>query len=90
MAQLTSKPVAFFKPDSNQPRKISDESGLRTLGESLKDRQNDPVQAKPDGTLIDGERRCPGRACPPRARGLVLLSRSLRLSQHPQGWPWHD
>lgn len=57
MAQLTTKPVSFFKPDPNQPRKHFDEAALRALGESLKERQNDPVQAKPDGTLIDGERR---------------------------------
>ncbi len=57
MTQLTTKPVSFFKPDPIQPRKHFDEAALRALGESLKVRQNDPVQAKPDGTLIDGERR---------------------------------
>jgi ParB family chromosome partitioning protein len=57
MTQLTSKPTTFFKADPNQPRKQFDLSKLRALGESLKIRQNDPVQAKPDGTLIDGERR---------------------------------
>src|SRR5580698_4769460 len=56
-ARLECKPLAFFKPDPNQPRKHFDEAALRSLGESLKARQNDPVQAKPDGTLIDGERR---------------------------------
>jgi ParB family chromosome partitioning protein len=59
---LTTKPLAWFKPDPNQPRKHFDEAALRSLGESLKVRQNDPVQAKPDGTLIDGERRL--RAAP--------------------------
>jgi ParB family chromosome partitioning protein len=54
---LTSKPLSFLKPDPDQPRKYFDEAALRALGESLKLRQNDPVQAKPDGTLIDGERR---------------------------------
>jgi ParB family transcriptional regulator, chromosome partitioning protein len=57
MAQLTARPLAFFKPDPNQPRKHFDEAALRALGESVKARQNDPVQAKPDGTIIDGERR---------------------------------
>jgi ParB/RepB/Spo0J family partition protein len=57
VAQLTKKPTAFFKADPNQPRKYFNESTLRALGESLRVRQNDPVQAKPDGTLIDGERR---------------------------------
>ena len=54
---LTNKPLSFYKPDPNQPRKQFDEVALRALGESLKIRQNDPVQAKPDGTIIDGERR---------------------------------
>ena len=57
MSQLVSKPLSWLKPDPNQPRKHFDEDALRSLGESLKVRQNDPVQAKPDGTLIDGERR---------------------------------
>jgi ParB family transcriptional regulator, chromosome partitioning protein len=54
---LTSRPLDFFKPDPNQPRKEFPESSLLALGESLKIHQNDPVQARPDGTLIDGERR---------------------------------
>lgn len=57
MIQLTTKPVSFFKPDPNQPRKLFDEAALKALGESLKVRQNDPVQSRPDGTLIDGARR---------------------------------
>jgi ParB/RepB/Spo0J family partition protein len=57
MALLATKPISFFKPDPNQPRKHFDEGLLRALGESLIARQNDPVQVKPDGTLIDGERR---------------------------------
>jgi ParB/RepB/Spo0J family partition protein len=55
--QLVSKALSWFKPDPKQPRKHFPEIPLRALGESLKVRQNDPVQAKPDGTLIDGERR---------------------------------
>lgn len=54
---LSSKPLSWFHPDPKQPRKHFDEGELRLLGESLKVRQNDPVQAKPDGTIIDGERR---------------------------------
>ncbi|MCE9565754.1 MAG: ParB/RepB/Spo0J family partition protein [Planctomycetes bacterium] len=57
ITQLVSKPLSFFKPDPNQPRKHFDEAALRALGESLKIRQNDPVQSKPDGIMIDGERR---------------------------------
>jgi ParB family chromosome partitioning protein len=54
---LTNKPLSYLKPDPNQPRKHFDEATLRALGESLRIRQNDPVQARPDGTIIDGERR---------------------------------
>ncbi len=57
MPHLTTKPLDWFKPDPKQPRKEFPEAELRRLGESLKARQNDPVQAMPDGTLIDGERR---------------------------------
>jgi ParB family chromosome partitioning protein len=67
VAQLTTKPTTFFKADPTQPRKHFDELALRALGESLKIRQNEPVQAKPDGTLIDGERRW-------KASGLVGLA----------------
>jgi ParB/RepB/Spo0J family partition protein len=57
MPQLVSKPVSWFRPDPNQPRKTFPEAELRLLGESLKVRQNDPLQAFVDGLLIDGERR---------------------------------
>lgn len=57
MPKLETRPLSFFKPDPRQPRKHFDEAALLALGESLKVRQNDPVQAKPDGTIIDGERR---------------------------------
>jgi len=56
-ATLTSKPLDFFKPDPNQPRKSFDESELRALGESLKKKQIVPVLTRPDGTFIDGHRR---------------------------------
>jgi ParB family transcriptional regulator, chromosome partitioning protein len=57
MPQLIAKPLSFFKPDPNQPRKHFDADGLRHLGESLKVRQNEPIQALADGTILDGERR---------------------------------
>jgi ParB/RepB/Spo0J family partition protein len=57
MPKLESRPVDSIKPDPNQPRKHFDEAKLRPLGESLRKRQNDPLQIMPDGTIIDGEYR---------------------------------
>lgn len=57
MHRLESKPVGWLRPDPNQPRKLFDEAELRLLGESLKKRQLQPILAKPDGTIIAGERR---------------------------------
>lgn len=58
MATMQMKPLTWFKPDPNQPRKHFDETRLRELAESLKARgQLQPVLAKPDGTLLAGERR---------------------------------
>lgn len=80
MAHLDSKPPDWFKPDPNQPRKTFVEADLRLLGESLKVHQNEPLQAMPDGLLIDGERRL-------RAAKLVGLEKldviitDLKLSQ---------
>jgi ParB family chromosome partitioning protein len=54
---LVTKPVSFFGPDPDQPRKTFLEPLLRALGESLKIRQNEPIQARLDGRIIDGERR---------------------------------
>lgn len=67
MPVLTRKPRAALRPDPANPRKLFDETELLALGESLKVRQNEPLQAKPDGTIIDGERRW-------RAAGLVGLA----------------
>src|SRR5260370_34120499 len=53
----TSKPLLWFKPDPNQPRKSFDKDELMALGESLKKKQLVPVLARPDGTIIDGHRR---------------------------------
>jgi ParB/RepB/Spo0J family partition protein len=57
MPKLEQRFVGQCKPDPTQPRKHFDETDLRALGESLKVRQNDPIQVMPDGTIIDGERR---------------------------------
>lgn len=56
MPQFTSKPLSWFKV-LPQVRQACDEHALWPLGESLKDGQYQPVLAKPDGTLIAGERR---------------------------------
>lgn len=56
MAQLTHKPLSWFKVES-QVRRQFEESELRDLGESLKVKQLQPVLARSDGTLIAGERR---------------------------------
>ncbi|MCZ2340472.1 MAG: ParB/RepB/Spo0J family partition protein [Bacteroidales bacterium] len=56
MAKLVKQPLTWFKFNP-QVRRHFDESGLPALGESLKVRQIQPVLAKPDGTLIAGERR---------------------------------
>jgi type IV secretory pathway TraG/TraD family ATPase VirD4 len=57
MPKLETKPLGWFKPDPNQPRKQFDEAELRLLGESLRKKQLQPVLAKTDGTLVAGERR---------------------------------
>ena len=57
MAKLETKPLGLLKPDPNQPRKHFDEAGLRLLGESIRKKQLQPILAKPDGTIIAGERR---------------------------------
>lgn len=55
---LTTKPLAFFKPDAKQARKHYAEADDRQLGESMKAHgQLQPVGAKPDGTLLWGHRR---------------------------------
>jgi len=54
---LTRKPLGLFRPDPTQPRKSFDNDELKALGESLKKKQLVPVLAKPDGTIIDGNRR---------------------------------
>jgi ParB family transcriptional regulator, chromosome partitioning protein len=55
---MEKKPLSWFKHDPNQPRKAFAEDDLRSLGESMKAHgQLQPVGAKPDGTLLWGERR---------------------------------
>lgn len=56
MPTLETKPLAWFKA-APQARRHFDEAELRLLGESLKVKQLQPVLARPDGTLIAGERR---------------------------------
>ena len=55
--QVVKKPLSWFKPDPNQPRRHFDEPDLRQLGESLKSRQHTPITARYSGLIIDGERR---------------------------------
>ena len=58
MPQLVTKPLTWFKPDPKQPRKHFTETDLRSLGESMLSLgQLQPVGARPDGTLLWGERR---------------------------------
>ncbi len=54
---VESKPITSLKPDPNQPRKQFNDDELRLLGESLKVKQIHPLLVRPDGTIIDGERR---------------------------------
>jgi ParB/RepB/Spo0J family partition protein len=56
MPQFVTKPLNWFKTNP-QVRKHFDEAGLRRFGESLKEKQLQPVLCQPDGTLIAGERR---------------------------------
>lgn len=48
---VTSRP-----PGPAPATRNADEAELRQLGESLEERQNEPAQAKLDGTIIDGWR----------------------------------
>lgn len=58
MATMQTKPTSFFKPDPNQPRKTFDEADLDRLGADMLARGVlVPLLAKPDGLIIDGERR---------------------------------
>ena len=58
MPELLEKPLSWFKKDKNQPRKSFNEADDRALGESMKAHgQLQPVGAKPEGTLLWGERR---------------------------------
>ena len=55
---MLTKPLSWFRPDPKQPRKSFSEPELRSLGESMKAHgQFQPVVAKPDGTILCGERR---------------------------------
>jgi ParB/RepB/Spo0J family partition protein len=56
--QVATKPLNWLKPDPKQPRKFFDEAELNRLGDDMLARGVlVPLLARPDGTLIDGERR---------------------------------
>lgn len=55
ISAVISKPIPWFKWDNI--RKKFERESLVELGKSLRRRQWHPVIARPDGTLIDGERR---------------------------------
>ena len=59
MPVTCKKPVSWFKRKP-QIRKRFNEAEDRRLGESLKDRQLEPLVCLPDGTIICGERRLRG------------------------------
>lgn len=56
MPQVVTKNLGWFKTNP-QIRKQFDEAELLRLGESLKEKQLQPVLCQPDGTVIAGERR---------------------------------
>jgi ParB family chromosome partitioning protein len=55
LRHIVRKPADWFKVDNI--RQAFDHDALVQLGKSLRRRQWHPVLARPDGTLIDGERR---------------------------------
>jgi ParB family transcriptional regulator, chromosome partitioning protein len=54
---IVKKSLDWLGPDPTNPRKSFDMEELRQLNVSLRLQQWVPVIAKPDGTIIDGERR---------------------------------
>jgi ParB/RepB/Spo0J family partition protein len=55
---MLTKPLSWFLPDPNQPRKSFAQNELHELAESMKAHgQLQPVGAKPDGALLWGGRR---------------------------------
>ena len=54
--QLVSKPLTWFKTE-NQVREVKDDPELLALGQSLLERQLQPVIARTNGTLVAGHRR---------------------------------
>jgi len=85
---LLKKPLSFFKPDPKQPRRHFSEEELRSLAASLKEHgQLQPVIARPDGTLVIGERRLRAAALAGLAELSVIIDEqpltdtSLRLDQ---------
>ena len=56
MPKLETRQLAWFKEEP-QARQTYDESELRLLGLSLKERQLQPILCRPDGTIVAGHRR---------------------------------
>jgi hypothetical protein len=82
MKTIERKPVARLKADQNQPRKHFPEDDLRRLGESLKVRQLQPLLVKPDGTIIDGERRWrPAQLVGLESLDVIVCEAALRESE---------
>jgi ParB family transcriptional regulator, chromosome partitioning protein len=54
---LARRRVNTLKPGSNVRTELGDETSLRSLGNSLKKRQDTPLLIRADGTIIDGHRR---------------------------------
>lgn len=73
MKTLTNKPLSWLKV-SRQARRHFDEEELRQLGESLKVKQLQPIVARPDGTIIAGERRYRAAKLAGLAELLVIVS----------------
>lgn len=66
MPQLANKPLTWPKRDAKQPRKLPERdedlppevrAELVRLGESLREKQLQPILCLPDGTILAGERR---------------------------------
>lgn len=77
---LTTKPLDFFKPDPNQPRKAFDLGELTALEESLFARQDIPLIAFADGVIIDGERRWRAAQLKGRIKTLDVVITDQRMT----------
>jgi ParB/RepB/Spo0J family partition protein len=57
MQKPDTRPLDALKPDAGQARQHYDQAELQRLGESLRERQLQPILIRPDGTIIAGHRR---------------------------------